>query len=96
MSVVPYGYGYGWAQPRTDSLATVAVILGGVGVACCALAAPVAIVTGIIARSRIRNSGGALTGEALATTGAILGAVAIALNALGVVAILVQAGLSAR
>jgi Domain of unknown function (DUF4190) len=80
--VPPYGggaWGYGYAAPQNDKGATTALVLGLVGLLCCALAGPFAIYEGTKSRRRIRESNGYLTGDGMAMAGVILGAVAIGL-----------------
>lgn len=64
-------------------MATWALVCGALGMATC-VTAPVGLVLGFIAHSRIRSSNGRLTGSGLATTGIVLSLIAIML---GVVAI---------
>ncbi|MBO0690436.1 MAG: DUF4190 domain-containing protein [Candidatus Dormibacteraeota bacterium] len=64
-------------QPEQDTMAIVSLILGIANFFCCGVIAPVALVLGIMSRSKIRASGGALRGEGLALAGIILGAVGI-------------------
>jgi hypothetical protein len=78
-----YGYGYATTPvaPRTDGLAVGALVSAIVGVVlmvfCIGIfATAAAIPMGFISRKRIRESGGALTGEGLALAGAIVGIVA--------------------
>jgi hypothetical protein len=87
-----YGYGYGapgaastgWGYPpvatETDKGARTSLILGVVGLAICGvILGPAAIIEGVKARKRIRESGGALTGDSMAIAGIVLGIVAVAL-----------------
>ena len=73
----PAGYSGGAAVvgPPNDSQATLALILGIVGVVCCPLVAPVAFFIGNASRNRIRASGGTLGGSGMATAGWVLGIV---------------------
>jgi hypothetical protein len=64
-------------QPEQDTMAIVSLILGIANFFCCGIIAPVALVLGIMSRSKIRASGGALRGEGLALAGIILGAIGI-------------------
>ena len=64
-------------QPEQDTMAIVALILGIANFFCCGIIAPVALVLGIMSRSKIRASGGALRGQGLALAGIILGAIGI-------------------
>jgi hypothetical protein len=78
---VNYGYGWGWSQPKQDTLAIVALVIGCISVPCCQALGVVALVLGFVSRSRIRQSGGALTGENLALAGIITGGIGLALFA---------------
>jgi len=93
----PYG-----AQPQTNGKAT-AALWTGVGalvlVLCCigGLLGVVPIVLGLKARSEIRSSGGRQSGDGLALTGIILGALAVlaSLALIALVAVLFANGSSA-
>ncbi len=67
-------------QPRVAASAVLALVLGLLGIAPhCFPAALAAVFIGVVAKGRIRNSGGALVGCGLATAGIILGLIAVAL-----------------
>lgn len=59
--------------PPNDSQATLALVLGIVGVVCCYFLGPVALFIGNASRQRIQASGGAVGGEGMATAGFVLG-----------------------
>ena len=90
-SLPPEGYvPVGWTgvprPPRVDALAIVALLCGPAGVFC--LVGPVVgIVLGFVSRSRIRRSGGELTGGGLAlaaiVVGSLLTAVLVAFFVIG-------------
>lgn len=68
----------------TSSMATVSLIAGVLGLTLFPfLGSVVAVVTGVIARREIRESGGALGGEGLATAGLVLGGIGVALTIFG-------------
>jgi hypothetical protein len=81
-----YGYGVGQpGAPRNEPLAVASLATGiaGLVLICCFigfLGAVAAIVTGLMARKRISESNGTLTGEGLATAGIVLGVVGIVLG----------------
>jgi hypothetical protein len=68
----PYGGTMTAAAPN-DSQAMLALILGILSVACCAILGPVAFFIGNASKSRIQSSGGTLGGYGLAQAGWILG-----------------------
>lgn len=59
--------------PPNDSQATLALVLGIVGVVCCYFLGPVALFIGNSSRQRIQASGGTVGGEGMATAGFVLG-----------------------
>lgn len=67
--------------PQTSGYAIGSVVCGALGFLTC-LTAPVGLVLGLMAKSRIRQSQGALTGSSMATTGIVLSAVAMVLTLL--------------
>jgi Domain of unknown function (DUF4190) len=84
---VPGGYPGAMAPPN-DSQATLALVLGIVGVVCCYFLGPVALFIGNASRQRIAASGGTLGGSGMATAGfvlGIIGTVFLVLAAIGVV-----------
>jgi len=86
----PPGYGYpapgGYAVPAGNQKALWSMILGIVGLLCCAIASIVAIVLGVQAKKEIAASGGMQTGAGQAQAGFILGIVGCALAVIGIVA----------
>src|SRR5262249_35477707 len=71
--------------PRTPPAAICSLILAVLSFTCGWLFTAVpAVICGHIARSKIRKSGGALGGRGIATTGLILGYVALVLGVLGI------------
>jgi len=81
---MPGGYG-ATAMAPNDSQATLALVLGILGVVCCQILAPVAIFIGNASRRRIQASGGTLGGAGMATAGFVLGIVGTVILVLGVV-----------
>jgi hypothetical protein len=88
----PQGY---WAPPAygapaagTDGMAIGSLITGIVGVTLCPLVGSVlALVFGYSSRRRIRESGGTIAGDGMATAGIVLGYVGIGLVVLAVILI---------
>jgi hypothetical protein len=73
-----------YQSSRTSTLAIVSLIAGILGWSVFPLlGSVVAIITGIMARNEIRDSGGALTGGGFATAGLILGWAGILLGVCG-------------
>lgn len=71
------------AQP-TSSMAILSLIAGILGITFFPIVGSIiAVITGPMARKEIRESGGALGGEGLATAGMVLGWVGIGLTVLG-------------
>lgn len=64
---------------KNCELATASLICGALGMATC-VTAPVGLVLGFMAHSRIRASNGRLTGSGLATTGIVLSLIAMLLG----------------
>jgi hypothetical protein len=68
-------------QPKTSGLAIWSLVLGILSLICFFIFSAVpAVICGHVAWSRIRRSGGAVTGEGLALAGMITGYIAIALS----------------
>src|SRR5437879_8475097 len=68
------------AQPKKSGLAIWSLVLGILSITCFSFLSGIpAVICGHMARSRIKNSGGALQGEGLALGGLITGYVSIAL-----------------
>jgi hypothetical protein len=78
-----------YIQPaRTSTLAIVSLIAGIVGfVMLPVVGSVVAVVTGHMAKGEIRNSGGTISGDGLATAGLILGYIGVGFTVLGVCAL---------
>ncbi len=74
-------------------LATWALVCGALGMVTC-VTAPVGLVLGFIAHSRIRGSNGRLTGSGLATTGIVLSLIAVLLWLLAIPAAMLLPALS--
>jgi hypothetical protein len=74
--------GYGFGPPKTNGMAVASLVLGILGFICFlgAICGGVAIILGISARKKIRESGGAEKGDGLALAGIILGAVFVVLQ----------------
>jgi len=81
-------------MPKTNTLALVSLICGVLGWSVApVLASIVAVVTGHMARSQIRQSGGREEGDGLAIGGLVLGYASLVLGILGIVfAILIFVG----
>ena len=77
------------ASPPTDGQATVALILGILGL-CCSILGPVAFFIGQSSRNRIQASGGQLGGYGLATAGWVLGIIDTILLALGILGLIIS------
>lgn len=85
----PPGPGYGAPQPgavpENNKMALWSMILGIVGLLCCGILAPVALVLGIMARNQIEASGGREGGSGMAMAGIVLGAIGIVLWIIGLI-----------
>jgi hypothetical protein len=80
--------------PRTSTMAIVSLILGALSwVMIPGVGAIAAVITGHLAKKEIRESGGWLTGDGLATGGLVLGYVQLALSVIGVCFLVVLAAL---
>ena len=77
-----YGYGSSAAPQKTNGMAIASLVLGILGFICFvgAISAIVAIILGIGARRKIRESDGTEKGEGMALAGIILGAVFLVLQ----------------
>lgn len=88
-SAPPPGPGYGAPQPgavpENNKMAMWSMILGIVGLLCCGILTPVALVLGIMARNQIQASGGRQGGSGMAMAGIVLGAVGIVLWIIGII-----------
>lgn len=71
------------AAPETSGLAIGSLICGALGFLTC-ITAPVGLVLGLMAKSKIQKSQGALTGSGLATAGIVLSAIAMVLTFLAI------------
>ena len=78
------------APTETSGLAIASLVCGVVGILSC-ITAPVGLVLGFLAHSRIRQSQGRLTGSGLATTGIILSVLALFTSIAIVAALLLPA-----
>lgn len=79
----PYGAPEGYPQPQqTSPLAIVSLVTGILGVLCCNffVLSIAAVVTGIIGRKQIAQSGGRQKGDGLAKAGLVLGIVGLVLG----------------
>ena len=71
--------------PRTPAIAICSLILAVFSFTCGWLFTAIpAVICGHVARSKIRNSGGALAGRGIATAGLILGYIALVLGIMGI------------
>ena len=75
--------------PPNDSQATLALVLGIIGVFCCPILGPVALYIGNTSRQRVQASGGTLGGGGLATAGLILGIIGTIFLVFGAISIVV-------
>jgi Domain of unknown function (DUF4190) len=98
----PYAPAMGWTRPpTTDGLAVASLAMAIVGIPfglLCGIGLLLelaALPVGIVARSRIRNSNGMLTGEGLALAGIIVSGVALVLIVLLIVLLIVSSSLHA-
>ena len=67
-------------QPRTSGLAIWSLVLGILGIICCSILCAIpGVICGHKALSKIKHSGGALTGEGLAIAGLVTGYIGILL-----------------
>jgi Domain of unknown function (DUF4190) len=82
----PVQGGYG-QQPENHPNATTALVLGIVGVICCALTAPFAWVIGKKAMDEIDASGGRIGGRGSAQAGYVLGILGTVLMILGIIVV---------
>jgi len=80
-----------YIQPaRTSTLAIVSLIAGIVGLFVLPMIGSiVAVVTGHMAKREIRDSGGQVSGDGLATAGLILGYIGVGLTVLGICALVI-------
>jgi hypothetical protein len=83
--------GYGYAT-STNGFAIAALVLSLVGWILCGIGSVLAIVFGFVARDQIRRSRGRETGSGMATTGIVLGFVAVAIWLLIFVVSMANAG----
>jgi hypothetical protein len=76
--------GYGQAPAQTSPLAIVSLVLGILGLPCCAflVLSIGAVVTGFLSRKQIEESQGRLKGSGMALAGLILGGVGIVVSVL--------------
>ncbi len=81
--------------PPNDSQATLALILGIVGIVCCPIVSPVAFFIGNGSRNRIRASGGTLGGSGMATAGWILGIIGMVYLVIVILVVILNIILSA-
>ena len=73
------------AVQQTSTMAIVSLVAGILGWTLVpTLGAIIAVITGYMAKNEIRQSGGALGGDGLATAGLVLGWVHLALAAIGI------------
>jgi hypothetical protein len=90
--VPPPGYqAPGYVRPLpTDGMAVASLIMGVVSfVFCPLLAAALAIIFGYVAKGNIRNSGGTLGGDGMATFGIVLGFINLAVTALVIIIVII-------
>jgi hypothetical protein len=89
-------YQPGYVAPQNEPLAVWSLVLSiaGIPLLCCwigLIGTILGIVFGAIARKRIRESGGMLTGDGLALAGLIVGIVGTALGLLGIAVNIISA-----
>ena len=86
-----YDYGSGGGPAGTHTKAIWSLVSGIVGILVCGvILGPVAIWLGTTAKREIRESGGRLSGEGMATAGIVLGIVAVAAFVIGVIVLAVR------
>jgi hypothetical protein len=91
----PAGYGYGYpTAPRTDGMAIAALVCGVAGFVACGIPSIVGLILGFVSRSRIKQSGGRLSGGGMAMAGIVLGFVWIGLIVAYVVLLVALGGFS--
>jgi len=73
-------------MPASNRKATWALVLGIVGILCCALASIGALVLGVQAKNEINASGGMQSGQGQAQAGFILGIIGCVLWVIGIIA----------
>lgn len=81
------------APPRTEGMATGAMVAGIVGLLCGVIGClglvvgPIGVVLGLVARNKIDRSGGTLTGRPMATAGLVCGALGTLISIIWLVVI---------
>jgi len=76
---------YNYSQPQNSTMAIVSLVAGILGWTLIPmLGSIVAVVTGHMAKKEIRESGGRLGGDGLATAGLILGYISLGIGLIGV------------
>ena len=95
MNEQPYPYTPPPAAPQTSGLAIGSLIASILGLTLFpTIGSIIGLILGYMARNQIRDSGGTMTGEGLATAGIILGWVGVALAVIGIcLVVLMAAGL---
>lgn len=87
----PHGYPGHVVQQKTNTMAIVSVIAGALGwFAAPVLASIVAVITGHMARSQIRASGGTENGDGLAVAGLVLGYVSLLLGLIALIGVVLM------
>lgn len=90
----PHGaapYGYGYAAPQAEKGATTSLVLGIVGFFVCGIIlGPAAVIEGVKARKRIRESNGMLTGDGMALAGIVLGSIVCLLYVVVIIAVIIS------
>ncbi len=85
MNTYPSAPPPGQLVPQTSTMATVSLISGILGwTILFGIASVVAVITGHMAKSEIKRSGGMLGGDGMATAGLVLGYVNLALVIVGI------------
>lgn len=80
--------GYG----KTDGMAVAALVCGILSFVCFGpLTGIAAIILGVLSRKRIDQSGGTLTGRGMATTGLVLGSIAVAITVIVLLVMIILA-----
>ncbi len=84
------------AGPQNEQMAVWALVLGILSWCCCSCLTGIpAIVLGYMARTKIRESNGALSGDGMALAGIILGGISTAMTVLWFIYSFISAAMSA-
>ena len=85
MSEQPQYYGPGFQPPQTSAMAVASLISSILGITLVpTIGSVIGIILGYMARNQIRESGGVIGGEGLATGGIVLGWIGVGLALIGI------------